>query len=472
MNNDNNLNGTVLGSTNANNNMPQDSVEALSSTPSMNNETLGAVSEIQPELNNNDGIQEGGQFFNAINDVSPTPSGTNDINNLNSTPNPTTIETTVDMNNNNNMNNPELNNSLNQNNEMAGMAFEGGMPGFENGNNIGMTPPISIDQNPMNNNTPAPKPKKSNKLAFTILIVFILIAIGGGTYCVLKYTNILNRGGKQNAIQINTHNVEININDSLPLDSDLATVTGTTLDTCTFDKSLIDVTKAGEYDFTITCNGIIKSGKVKVVDNTPLALKTLYKAVGDTLEAQEFASLTNNYSYEFTNPDELTEYLKTPGEYSVTIKATDASNNTKEGTAKLYVTENSIRGFLDCSTNPQNISGTSITMQESDRFGISVNDEKANVYSGLGFVQYTFIFNDEVEYNTYIDNYKTNGEVTINNITSKDMTYDNATKTITLMNKLNNEELYNSYGEETFQKYTDILNYYTSNLGRTCIYSK
>ena len=464
MNNENNnLNGTVLGSANATNdvnNMPQNPAEnlnampsmnnealnstpianneTLNSSPMMNNETLGTVAGA-PEVNNNGGIQEGGQFFNAIN-------------------NPNEMNNTPDV--------------VNAENNISGMAFNGGMPGFESVNNIGTTPPLSFDQNQMNNNAQAPKPKKSNKIIFIILIVFILIAIGGGTYYVLKYTNILNRGGKQNNIQINTNNVEINLNDSVPQDNDLATVTGTTLDTCTFDKSLIDVTKVGEYDFTVTCNGVTQTGKVKVVDNSPLALKTLYKTVGDTLEAQEFASLTEEYAYEFANPNEVTEYLKTPGEYNVTVKATDTNNNTKEGIAKLYVTTNAIRGFLACATNPQNISGTSITMQESDRFGISVNTEKVNVYSGLGFAEYTFTFGDEVEYNTYLDNYKTNGEVTINNITSKNMTYDNATKTITLMNTLNNEELYNSYGEEHFQKYTDILNYYTSNLGRTCIYSK
>ena len=440
MNNENNnLNGTVLGSTTTSpdmipNNNPinnelnsvDNTIDTLESTP-VNNE-VPSYNANPSELNNNSNMGNG-QFFTASNNFSNIP--TND--NL-------TQPSPMD----NNVNNFSIPNNQN------------------NPNDLNINPPIMDDNS---NNEFVNKPKKKNKLLFILIIVLVLGVIGFGTYYILKYTNILNNGNKVN---IEIHNLEIGLNEEIPDDSVLATITGA--NNCTFDKSKVDNTKAGTYEFSVKCGNITKNGTITVVegitDVNTLKVKDVYKAVGDTLEVNEFI-IDPSYTYEFANSDEVNGYLGTTGEYDVKIKAVDASNKEIETIGKLYVTENPIRGYLKCKTNEQNVADSSATMVASYEFGISMHPENGNVYGGLGFEKYSFTFSDETEYNTYFDSYKKGEDITINNITSNDIEFNDIEKTITINKKMDNDAVKNQFGDS---KYSDIKAYYMDNLKYNCIY--
>ena len=429
MNNENNnLNGTVLGSTSTSpdmmpNNNVSSGIDTLDSTPvsPVNNET--PTYSANSNVGNNMSM-EGGQFFTPNNNFSNIP------NNDNLTP-PSPI--------NDGMNNFSI-------------------PNPNDGVNI--NPPIMDSNNEMMNS-----PKKKNKLLFIIIIVLILGVIGFGTYYILKYTNILNNGNKVN---IEIHSLEIGLNEAIPEDNDLATITGAS--NCTFDKSNIDNTKVGTYEFTVKCGNLTKTGEITVVEgNTQvnsLKVKDVYKAVGDTLEVSEFM-IDPSYTYEFANSDEVNNYLSAVGEYDVKIKAVSASNKEVETSGKLYVTELPIKGYLKCSTNEQNVTDTSATMVASYEFGISMHPENGNVYGGLGFERYSFTFSDETEYNTYYDSYQNGESITINNVTSSDIEFNDTEKMITINKKMDNDSVRSQFGDS---RYSDIKAYYMDNLKYTCIY--
>lgn len=426
----NNLNGTVLGS-----------VDNLNATPNLEpNNDIPSGEVIDTLSSNNDGIKEGGQFFNVPNNPNPTSEPVN------------------------NFTNPET----------LGNSEPNLMPGFENSNPTGLTPPTYLDSNP----TPSPvnepsklKNKQSNKILFIVVIILVLIAVGGGTYYILRYTKLLNFN--KNTINVTPNNLEINLGDELPNNNEFATVTGTSIDSCTIDKSNIDLTKEGTYNFTITCGNITKSGNVTIVDNSPItvSLKEAYAVVGDTVDVIDFINeVSDDLTYEFTDENTIIDYLKEEGEYNVPIKVS-ANNKSKEVMGKLYVTEYKIKGYLICSTNPQNVANSSATMTLSNKLSIVNNTSLGeNAYGNLGFEVYTFTFTDESEYASYLATYNSEGKISINEINSDNAIFDDNKKTITITIKIDNTKLYNEYGESIFNKYTDMKNHFESDLGQTCIY--
>ncbi len=433
----NNLNGTVLGSVDNVNATPN--LESNNVNIAPNNE-MPQAEAIDTLTSNNDGIKEGGQFFNAPNNPSP--------------------------------NNAPVNNFTNP--ETLGNSEPNLMPGFENPNQIGLTPPTYLDPNPTPspvNEPPKQKKKQSNKILFIVIIILVLAAVGGGTYYVLRYTKLLNFN--KNTINITPNNLEVNLGDDLPADNEFATVTGTNIDSCTIDKSNIDLTKEGTYNFTITCGNITKTGNVTIVDNSPIdvSLKDAYIVIGDTVDAKDFINDPNDdLTYEFTDENTVNDYLKEEGEYNVPIKVS-ASNKSKEVMGKLYVTRYKIKGYLICSTNPQNVSNSSATMTLSNKLSVVNNTTLGeNAYGSLGFEIYTFTFTDESEYAGYLATYNSEGKVVINEVIGENVVFDDDKKTITITIKIDNTKLYTEYGESIFNKYTDMKNHFESDLGQTCIY--
>ena len=388
----NNLNGNVLGT-----------VDNLTSSPSEQENNIQPISDSNNVENlidpvSNDGIQEGGQFFNVQNNNT----------NLNDSSNVNQSSSFTDPN--------VLNNNFNNT-----------VPSFENPNSIGVTPPISLTPDSPQPIPEPPKPKKSNKIIFVIIILLALAAIGGGTYYVLRYTKLLNFN--KNNISITPNNLEIDLNGSLPSDQDFASVTGMSIESCTIDKSNIDLTKEGTYSFVVTCGNISKKGEVKVIDNTPfeVSLKDVYTQLNSEITPQDFIlNPVDSLKYEFVNASEVTNNLNQVGEYEIGIKVTNNNNKSKEFLSKLYVTEYKIKGFLNCYTNSQNVSNTSATMVLNNRFSI-VYDEQTNEnkYGGLGFEAYTFTFTDESEYTNYLALYNSGQKVVINEISGDNILFDN-----------------------------------------------
>lgn len=338
------------------------------------------------------------------------------------------------------------------------------MPGFEHSNQIGTTPPISLEPEK------EPKKKKSNKTVFILIIIILLFGIGFGTYYVLKYTDILSNAPK---IVIETKNLEVNIGESISSDiKDYATVTGTDIKNCNIDKETIDSTKVGTYTYKITCGEVYKTGTVNVVDNTELLVNTenLYKVKGSTVEAKDFIVNPNeDYSYEIINNEEVKGYLNSDeGTYIVKIKATSGTK-TKEVEAKLTIIKYEIKGYLVCSSNPQNLENSSTTKVLSERFAI-VNDGN-NSFGGVSKQSYIFKFSDETEYTNYLAEYKNKGTITIDNVTGQ-VEFNDTDLTITITNEKTKEEVIAKYGESNMVNYRSIRSYFINTLKYTCPYEE
>ncbi len=340
----------------------------------------------------------------------------------------------------------------------------GPIPGFESPNNIGTTPPISLEPEKQSK-------KKSSKLPFIIIIVAVLGAVGFGTYYVLNYTNLINKNTP--TITIETKTVEVNLGDDLSQNiDDYATVTGTQSSNCTLALPEQEITKAGNYDFSVTCGGIKKSGTLKVVDNTPLEveLQTVYKTKGDTLDVEEFIkNVDSSYKYEFADEDSVKEILEgEAGTYTVKINVSKNSKKEEvEGT--LIITANAVKGYSICSKDVT-MSEVEAKVTVSEKISIMDTDTEKNIFGGIAYEIYTFEFSDESEYANYLAKYNTDKKLTINNITG-DVEFDNDNKTITITNSVAESDLKSKYGDANIANYSSMRSYFIGE-GYTCSYSK
>ncbi len=414
----------------------------------------------------NDGIKEGGQFFNSTNNQMPNPNP-NDL----GFSNQDSLQTDLNSySNDSNSLNGNLNNDLNNN---ANNNYSSEFFGIENPNNT------------MNYQTPSKPNNKfdiktffteiindKNKLVFIAIVIIAILAVGIGTYIILKVTR---SAGSRN-VDITLNNLEVYVGDTLPGRSSFATVKGMNIENCKFDLSKINTTRAGTYEFTVTCGSVSKTGNVKVLDNHQLenSLVDVIKVKNQKLTVDEFLkSPSPNYTYKFTDKDAVQQDLRNVGEYEVSITATNTENKSFEIKGKLYVVNYEIKGYLTCSNKAQTVPNSSATYVVSNRFGISYNkDQNSNIYSGLGFEIYTFTFSDQVEYSSYVKTYNTSGSVVVNNVTSDNITFDDVNRQISITSKLNNIDLYNKYGENIFNKYSTLRTYYTKTLNNDCTYSK
>lgn len=342
------------------------------------------------------------------------------------------------------------------------------MPGFESPSTVGTTPPISLESEK--------KPKKpTNKLAFIVIIIVLLLAVGLGTYYILNYTNILNKSAKAN---VETKNLKINLGEALPESNEsYATVTGTSISNCSKDLSSVNVNVAGVYSFTITCGETKSVGTITVIDNTELEVstKTVYKVVGDTtITPSEFVTdPKSDLNYSFVSASEVTNMLSQIGTHEIKLTVNDNNGKTTEVTATLIVLEHAIKGELVCSSsNSQTVSGSSANMTVSESFIIV--DDGNNSFGKVATEIYKFVFSDETEYKTYLNSYNTDGAITINNIVanSNNVNFDDNNLSITIINILDNSEVINRYGEANLQNYSSIKGHFENNLGYKCTYEK
>lgn len=341
------------------------------------------------------------------------------------------------------------------------------MPGFEGQGTVGTTPPISLEKEK--------KPKKPvNKTMFVIIILALLVVVGFGTYYVLNYTDLLQ---KKATIKIDTKNFEVNLGENLPEDiNSYATITGTNTQNCERITNEVDVTKAGTYKFTIKCGDTTKTGTVTIVDNTELAVNpvTVYKATSDTtIEAVEFRGVgEDNLTYEFVNKDEVINNLKTIGTYTVALTVTDVNGKSTEVNGTLIVLEFPLKGELVCSSNSQTVTGTNASMIFTGRYGIA--NTTGNPFGKVAKETYVFTYTDETEFNDAINKLTTDGNVTINNIeaTMTNTIIDSNDKTLTVTNDVSENEINTKYGNNNFQSYSTIKSYFETTLGYSCTYEQ
>ncbi len=332
------------------------------------------------------------------------------------------------------------------------------MPGFDNPNVVGTTPPQAPE-------TEAPK-KKNNKKMFIAIIVVLLLLVAGATYFILNKSKIINNNTE---LTITTKGLEINAGDTLSEDiNDFATISGDVRN-CSLDTSNVKTDVAGTYEYTITCGEKIKTGTVTVHDDGALAveLKTVFKIKGSTIEAKEFA-VNPEYSYEFVDIAEA-EKISTYdiGTYTLKVKASfNGKNATKEG--KVVILASAVKGNLVCTSKEQAVSDPASAMTVTDK--LAIVDDGQNGYGNYGEQVYTYKFTDEAVYKTTVGKIA-NGKLTIGDVTGV-ADYNNEDKTITITLDINNDELKSKYGEDNIKDYGSINSYYTGTLGYSCEYQK
>ena len=103
----------------------------------------------------------------------------------------------------------------------------------------------------------------------------------------------------------------------------------------------------------------------------------------------------------------------------------------------------------------------------SEKFAIS--DGGGNSFGNVAMEEYTFKFSDETEYTNYVAKYKTDGSITLNNITGKTI-FDDENLTITITNDLDSENVINEYGKDNMTNYGSIKGYFETTLGYSCGY--
>ena len=327
---------------------------------------------------------------------------------------------------------------------------------------IGTNPPISLEKEKQ------PK-KKGNKTLFIVVVILLLLAVALGTYYILNYTDLLS---KKESITINTNNLTISLGDSISNNiNDYASINGTNSSNCTLDTSNVDITKAGIYKYTITCSNKTKEGSIVVVDDKPINVetKTVYVASNDTVEAKDFIKTTDdNLTYEFVNKDEVNAILNGDlGTYLVKIKAVSSSGKETEVEAKLVKLQYKIKGYLVCKAPNQNV--TNPTVDTIYRFAIV--DDGNNGFGNIVLENNTFRYSNEDEYSKIVSEYNTNGSVTINNVTGN-TEFDDSNLTVIISNESDGNSLKEKYGANNFATYSTIRNYYITNLGYECSYEK
>ena len=473
MNNNDNLNGTVLGNTNTDN---------LNSVPNPNNiENLdgGVVNNIP---NNNQVLTNPVDNLQTINqptqqsDSSIPPVVTEDNTTVNT-------NTAIDNNvlnstpNNNQIPNQNMPQSANLDAQVGNVQPNVGvtpqpqsqpaytnpqiinptpMPGFENPEVIGTTPPISLEEEKQ------PKKKGNNKILFIIIILIVLAAIGFGTFYVLKYTDLLS---KNEGVTITTKNIELNVGDSLTNDiKDFATISGTSSSNCTLNTLDVDVSNAGTYEYTVTCGKITKTGQVIVTKNKEIeiATKKVYKVKDEQLSTNinDYATISGTDIKNCTLDTEDVDITQA-GTYNYKITC-----DSVEGTGELVILEYKIKGYLVCTSKEQTDSNLNAATTISNKFAIV--DDGNNSYGNIASEINNFKFNDEEKFADYLADYNINKTLTLNNVTG-DVTFDNENMTISISRELD-EDTVKEYGEDNIKNYSSLRKYFTETKNYTCTY--
>ncbi len=322
--------------------------------------------------------------------------------------------------------------------------------------NIGTIPPTP-------NNNPADK-KKISKPVFIVIVVVLIAAVAFGVF------TVLNRANNKNKVSIQPMDVTINIGDQLSADpTDYAAITGTDVSSCSVNTMNVDTSNAGTYSFTLTCgsDGTEYTGNVIVVDNIgpTLNLNVVYKLVDEDVEIDEFVKSCNDETEcktEFANESALESNLKTAGgPYNVSINASDEAGNVVTVDAPLYVLSYKPSYFLVADNEATDDEETDdslkykLTTRDTLAFG---NDGTGVVYLDAARREYIYEFETEDDYNTAVG--KKDAFIKFGDNEGLAI-YDDENKTLTISTDLSFKDLQKD--DSTLEKtFASIRTYYVN----------
>lgn len=268
---------------------------------------------------------------------------------------------------------------------------------------------------------PKQKTKKGNskKTLLFCLIIILVAALGGGAYYLINIKGIFNSKG------VTTKDLEVESGTKLSASiEDYGTFKNTSSSNCVLDLSKVDVNKAGKYKYTISCGTDTYEGNITVIDKTaPILSFNIVETKQDVpVTEKEFIlnTLDAGETYAFTKPDEVREYIKTPGFYTVPIMAEDEAKNKMQYFAPLAVLSSDIRF---------NIRGTKANPEDNtyERLIIFCNNE---TICQAAFKAQIIRFNDEAAYKDMFKTYNGTNSFTYGSYTGIPLFYPSESKLV------------------------------------------
>lgn len=268
---------------------------------------------------------------------------------------------------------------------------------------------------------PKQKTKKGNskKTLLFCLIIILVASLGGGAYYLINIKGIFNSKG------VTTKDLEVESGTKLSASiEDYGTFKNTSSSNCVLDLSKVDVNKAGKYKYTISCGTDTYEGNITVIDKTaPILSFNIVETKQDVpVTEKEFIlnTLDAGETYAFTNPDEVREYIKTPGFYTVPIMAEDEAKNKMQYFAPLAVLSSDIRF---------NIRGTLANPDDNtyERLIIFCNNE---TICQAAFKAQIIRFNDEAAYKEMFKSYNGTNSFTYGSYTGIPLFYPSESKLV------------------------------------------
>jgi len=173
----------------------------------------------------------------------------------------------------------------------------------------------------------------------------------------------------------------------------------------TIDTSEVNIEEVGDYSFTVTYNGITKTGTLSIVDTTPpeLEVRNVTITEGTEFTPETFVSNCKDLSgcnYSFQNSNTVQENSSV-GTHNIYIVATDAYDNktTKQttlivenlGNKKVYTKETE----FDFNTN--------YSLKETYELNFKANEDSTVLIRGI-YTQ-VFKYQDSAKYDTALGTY-------------------------------------------------------------------
>lgn len=346
---------------------------------------------------------------------------------------------------------------------MASNSNQSGLDPVVQGNSNGFVEPNKIESPGMV--PPQQKEKKQmSKGLFILLVIGLIVLVAFGVYTLLSKS--------KDKISVNVKSdITISVGDVVSTNpADYATISGTQPTNCKVDVSRVDETKAGQYEFIVTCGNNKKEyrGQVIVEDNsTPIVgMNIVYSTVDGLVSVDDFiASCESNSgcSYDFVNEADVNNYLiNAGGPYTVGINIRDDANHESVVESDLYVVPYDIRFFSYCSSAPEELTEYKATKVTSDRLAFG-SDNTSIIYLNAGRREFTYVFSSKEDYEKAIGDKPS--KISFDGNTGI-ATYNDDDMTLGISIDLDNS-LLNDAGEVP-KDFAGVRNHYMNNKKYTC----
>ncbi len=301
------------------------------------------------------------------------------------------------------------------------------------------------------------EPKKKNdflkKVLFVILVLALMAGVGFGVY---YYLNLGTKKKVTKPAEFTLQNQVVYVGDILSTDLvEYGDFSKVDISSCSLDIQNVDISKEGQYDYSVMCNGTKYSAKITVLSKVEFTYQTklVRKVAGSSYDISDFIVGKEDYDYEFIENSAVINYFKNAGgPYNIGITLKDNNGNTLNAYAALVITHESPYITMNCQKKTNKVTEVNT---------YSFNSSKTD----MGYTTRSFEYSYE-DKKTY-DKEKqkiVNGVLTIDEHTGIAIVNDNDL-TITIVTELDNNSVPSELS--SLNSYNDIYNYYTNN-GYVC----